>query len=91
MEMEINYSKFVPKAFHKYPSAVFNVIASSSSAYDADYVQTKMDLIRIFRAAGIPTYNDTKIVFEMQYGPSTIYLGFYEGEIQIGLGVMKED
>ena len=87
MKMEVNYWKFYPKKFHKYPSSVFNVIASADTDSEKEILAMKMDLIHLFKDARIPAYNDNKIVFEMQYGPSTIYIGFYTSHMDIGFGV----
>jgi hypothetical protein len=51
------------------------------------YNQLMNELIVKFRAYDIDAHIDNKIVFEVSNGESSIFIGFYDGDISIGFGV----
>lgn len=49
------------------------------------------ELIEAFKRAGIAAHADNKIVFEVFYGSQSLFIGFKDWTLSIGMGVYKDD
>lgn len=96
-------SGYKPVRFWKYPAYTIQRILSIPLGYGNDREEYLMfdtfrkALVDWFHATGIKAYVDNKTVFELRHthkantGSPNIFIGFYDLEFTLGLGVTATD
>ena len=81
-----NMENMKPVAYHKYTSSVRQRIYESDDMVEM-YQEYKTYLLETFKEAGIRSWNDNKIVFEMEFEGKRIFFGFYDSMFSVGFSV----
>lgn len=90
MDILTAYTK--PVKFYPYAHYVTNrifVFDADNKNLEKEYNDLRIELISIFDDAGIKSWNDNKIVFEVDINGTSVFYGFYDWVFYIGLGVRK--
>ena len=83
-----NVKAMKPVAYHKYPSSVHQrIFEASDGDMQNEYLDMKRFLLEMFKKAGIKSWDDNKVTFEMEFKGKSIFFGFYDSMFSVGFAV----